>query len=240
MYGDGFIFRIAFQGPLPAAEALSGEPFQHSRERALRTPSTGFPERVRGTGRTQARAPLAAPAPAPPARRFPQSPATPRLRDRARLAAEGRRPRPFGRCPESLERPQPFAGGRVRPFPARRTSASSAVACRKWLPAGRGSGGSCAACKAGSRRRERLLGTRVSCRRRWRLVPELEAGRTPGGSCGSPEQPRAVAWKGLGVEFSELLRAQGTGRAGLGPSVRGPPEQAGCCCPAQRGRAASA
>lgn len=81
MFGDGFIFRIAFHRPLPAAEALSREPFQQSREPAVRTPSTGFPERVRGPGRTQARAPLAAPAPAPPARRFPQSPATPRLRD---------------------------------------------------------------------------------------------------------------------------------------------------------------
>lgn len=50
------------------------EPFQQSREPALRTPSTGFPERVRGTGRTQARAPLAAPAPAPPAPAFPTIP----------------------------------------------------------------------------------------------------------------------------------------------------------------------
>lgn len=46
----------------------------------------------------------------------------------------------------------PASRARVRPFPAPRSSASSAVACRKWLPAGRGSGGSGAAWKAGGRR----------------------------------------------------------------------------------------
>lgn len=58
--------------------------------------------------------------------------------------------------------------GHFRPW----SSASSAVAGRKWPPAGRGSGGSGAAWEARSRRPERLVGSGVSRRRRRCLVPD--------------------------------------------------------------------
>ena len=114
-----------------------------------------------------------------------RGPRPPRLFGRGLRSRRSPRPAPSAPAPPT---PDPrLASAGVRPFPALRTSASSAGTGRKWLLASRGSGGSGAAWKAGCRRRERLLGTRVS-RRRQRLAAELEAGRTPGGG-GSPGQP---------------------------------------------------
>lgn len=66
------------------------------------------------------------------------------------------------------------------------------------------------------------MGARVSHSRRRRLVPELKAGRTPGGGGGSPERPGAEARKGFAVGISWLApraghragRRTGSGSAG--------------------------
>lgn len=173
--------------------------------------------------------------PSPP--RFPQSLAGPQLPALARLRrTRSRAPGgPSGAVRNLSKAARRGSERRVRPFPARRTSESSAVTCRKWLPAGRGSGGAGAAWKAGGRRRERLWGTRVSHRRwqRRRLVPELEAGRTPGG--GGPEAARGRD-PGAGPRWA--LAAGAPGLPGLavlwpceGPRARGRllPSAEGAC-----------
>nr|XP_044622352.1 translation initiation factor IF-2-like [Equus asinus] len=187
-FADGLLFSLGFRGGGADPRGASSTSPQ---EVPLRGSGPG------GGGRREQAAAAAAPPAAPlavaPARRSHNPRRRRRSRSLASPAAEPAVGGPSGAVRKASDawRPAsprpPLPSAVVRPFPARRPSASSAVACRKWLPAGRGSGGSGAAWKAGGRRRERRSGSRGSRRRR-RLVPELEAGRTAGGG-GSPEQP---------------------------------------------------
>lgn len=157
------IFRLEFHEHAPHDRLWSQNPSQNTWEHSLHIRSPGFSARARALIGRGAEGPegLGGLSPTGPAA-FPTIPgggAAAPVPRRASPAAPSRPGWSFGRCRESGECPPSLAGAGVRPFPARRTSASSAVACRKWLPAGRGSGGSCAAWKAGGGRRERLWGT---------------------------------------------------------------------------------